>query len=123
MLKLALEYIKKEKKNSCIIISGIAISIIMFFSLIQIGNNLMIEYKKMMKSYSSYDLYVSDLKYDEMVNIHNIYKSEYSMTQVVFFANNYEEKNINFVQGVEGNWNKLYMCDILEGQVISEIMK
>lgn len=115
MLKLALEYIKKEKKNSCIIISGIAISIIMFFSLIQIGNNLMIEYKKMMKSYSSYDLYVSDLKYDEMVNIHNIYKSEYSMTQVVFFANNYEEKNINFVQGVEGNWNKLYMCDILEG--------
>lgn len=115
MLRLALEYVKKEKRNSCIIITGIAISIIMFFSLIQIGNNLMTEYKKMMRSYSSYDLYISDLEYEEMINIHNIYKSQYSMTQVIFFADNHEGNKINYVEGVEGDWQKLCMCDILEG--------
>ena len=115
MFKIALEYVKKEKRNSFIIFFGISISIIMFFSLIQIGGNLKSEYKNIMKSYSAYDMYIDNLEYEDMANIHNMYKDKYYMTQITAFADICDGNYVNYVQGVDGAWEKTFMCDILEG--------
>jgi hypothetical protein len=63
MIKLALKYITKNKKISVICLLGMTISIILLFSLVQIGQMIIDSYKSMMLSSSNFDLFIDNLDY------------------------------------------------------------
>ncbi|MCR5608752.1 MAG: hypothetical protein K6G26_06780 [Lachnospiraceae bacterium] len=56
MFKLAISYITKMKKNTIICLSGIVVSVIMIFSLVQISITIKNSFNNVMLSNSNYDL-------------------------------------------------------------------
>ena len=117
MFKLAICYIKKMKKNTVICIMGVTVSIIMIFSLIQMGTSLVSSYKDMIFSHSNYDLYIDQMDYDMMQEIYEYYKSKYKVAGVNFFATNRDNSTNNNIVGVEGEWLTIFDVDLEEGSI------
>ena len=113
MFRLAFCYIKKMKRNTIICITGIAVSIMMLFSLIQIGELILDNYRNMILAVSTYDYTISGLDKETADEIHERYQSRYRMQQAIYFAQSYE--NNDYVIGVKGDWNDILRMDLLEG--------
>ncbi|MCR5637383.1 MAG: hypothetical protein K6F97_00840, partial [Lachnospiraceae bacterium] len=69
MFKIVLRYICRNKKSSIGAIMGIAISAMLMFGLLQLGNSYRSSFKKFASSSDPYDFYVIELTYDELVKI------------------------------------------------------
>lgn len=113
MFRLAFCYIKQMKRNTLICITGIAVSIMMLFSLIQIGELILDNYRNMILAVSTYDYTISGLDKETANEIHERYQSRYGMLQAIYCAQSYE--NNDYVIGVKGDWNDIFRMDLLEG--------
>ena len=113
MFRLAFCYIKQMKRNTVICITGIAVSIMMLFSLIQIGELILDNYRNMILAVSTYDNIIGGLDKETADEIHERYQSRYGMLQAIHFAQSYE--NNDYVIGVKGDWNDIFRMDLLEG--------
>ena len=113
MFRLAFCYIKQMKRNTIICITGIAVSIMMLFSLIQIGELILDNYRNMILTVSTYDRVINGLDKETADEIHERYQSQYWMLQAIFCAESYE--NNDYVIGVKGDWNDIFRLDLLEG--------
>lgn len=118
MLRLAFCYIKKMKRNTIICITGIAISIMLLFSLVQIGELILSNYKNMVLSVSSYDYFITGLDKETADEIHERYQSWYRMTQFIPWARSLENSAIyHDLVGVAGDWMTIFQVELLEGAV------
>lgn len=113
MFRLAFCYIKQMKRNTIICITGIAVSIMMLFSLIQIGELILDNYRNMILAVSTYDYIIDGLDKETADEIHERYRSRYGMLQAIYCAQGYE--NNDYVIGVKGDWNDIFRMDLLEG--------
>lgn len=117
MFKLVLNYIIKMKKNTMVCLSGLIVSIVLLFSLIQIGYMIMDSYQTMMTSNSNYDLMISDLTYKQIKEISSDFKDKCQLSSINFFADCYENETItNYVVGVEGEWLKTFSVKLVDGK-------
>lgn len=116
MLRLAFCYIKKMRRNTIICITGIALSIMLLFSLVQIGELIISNYKNMILSVSNYDYFISDLDKETADEIQERYQSRYQMAQFIFWARSLENAAIyHDVVGAEGDWMSIFQVELLEG--------
>jgi putative ABC transport system permease protein len=116
MIKLALKYITKNKKISVICLLGMTISIILLFSLVQIGQMIIDSYKSMMLSSSNFDLFIDNLDYEKASEIYKDYEKKYGLAEANFFATNIEDEIIsNEIIGVLGDWQTVFSVKMLDG--------
>lgn len=116
MFKLAFCYIKKMKRNTIICITGIAVSIMLLFSLVQIGELIISNYKNMILSVSNYDYFITDLDKETADEIQERYQSRYRMTQFIPWARSVENAAIyHDLIGAAGDWMSLFQVELLEG--------
>lgn len=117
MFKLALSYIIKMKKNTIVCLSGLIVSIILLFSLVQIGYMIMDSYQSMMTSNSNYDITISNLNFDQLEEINSTFENTYEMSGVIFAADYQESNTVNhYIVGVEGNWLKTFSVTMVNGR-------
>lgn len=117
MFKLVWCYVTKMKKNTMICITGIAVSIMMLFSLVQIGETIIEYYKGMMVSKSNYDLCLGEIDRVTAKELQNKYKNQYKITLVNYLAVNYESNSSSHeVVGIEGDWQTTFDVELLEGK-------
>lgn len=75
MFKIAYRYIISNKKSSFSAVIGIAVSIMLMFSMIQISGCFKSAFKTLIDSGSNHDFFVSDISYEDMMNINNKFES------------------------------------------------
>lgn len=116
MFKLAINYLYKNKKTTIISVFGMMISIILLFSLVQIGQMIIESYKNMMLASSNYDLMVSNIKHDVADELYDRYKDKYSISEFQWFGTNYDNDIIiNELIGAKGNFQSVLQTDIISG--------
>lgn len=86
------------KRNTIICIAGIAVSIMLLFSLVQIGELIISNYKNMILSVSNYDYFISDLDKETADEIQERYQSRYQTAQFIFWARSLENAAL---QGID----------------------
>ncbi|MDE6664159.1 MAG: ABC transporter permease [Lachnospiraceae bacterium] len=116
MFRLAFCYVKKMRRNTLICIIGIAISIMLLFSLVQIGELIIGNYKNMILSSSNYDYIIKGMDKETSDEIHKAYQSRWRMTQAIFCAESPENAAIcHYVVGADGDWMNVFQIELLEG--------
>ncbi|MDE6747654.1 MAG: ABC transporter permease [Lachnospiraceae bacterium] len=116
MFRLAFCYVKKMRRNTLICITGIAISIMLLFSLVQIGELIISNYQNMILSSSNYDYIINGLDKETADGIHQTYQSRWQMTQAIFCAESPENAAIyHYVVGADGDWMSIFQVELLEG--------
>lgn len=116
MFRLAFCYVKKMKRNTFICITGIAISIMLLFSLVQIGELIISNYKNMILSISNYDYIIKGLDKETADEIQKTYQSRYRTAQFIFWAQSLENAAVyHDVVGVDGDWMSIFQVELLEG--------
>ena len=71
MYKFAIRYIKRNKKNNISIIAGIAFSVMLMFSLMQMGDSFMEKYKQFLIGSEKQDFTVKDISKETADKIHD----------------------------------------------------
>lgn len=120
MLKLAFRYIKREKKNTAICIAGIAVSVMLLFSLVQIGELILVEYREQLLSLSwAHDVHIESLDQKTADEIYKKYEEQYTLAEEISFAYTAEKTGLPArVSGMRGsNFLAAYKMEMLEGTV------
>lgn len=123
MLKIVLRYICRNKKSSIGAIMGIAISAMLMFGLLQLGNSYRSSFKKFASSSDPYDFYVIELTYDELVKINEQFKTmgkdepdRYLSTIWAGDVTNYTNGKKTAVMGFEGDLEYFKKTALVSGK-------
>ena len=123
MFKIVLRYICRNKKSSMGAIMGIAISAMLMFSLLQLGNSYRASFKKFASSSDPYDFYVIELTYDELVKINEQFKTmgkdepdRYLSTIWAGDVTNYTNGKKTSVMGFEGDLEYFKKTALVSGK-------
>ena len=123
MLKIARGYIKGYKKNTVVCILGIAFSVMLMFSLIDMSGRIMNQYFNMMLSTSNYDELIHSISLDTMDEIYDELKSnELEIAKTSSFGKSYINSNkvqLDFI-GVEGQWETIFRRELQKGNLPKE---
>ena len=71
MFRIIFNYIKGYKKNTILCILGIAFSVTLMFSVIQMGNRLLFQFRQMLLSTTGIDFEVADIDMNQMDQIYS----------------------------------------------------
>lgn len=123
MLKIVLRYICRNKKSSIGAIMGIAISAMLMFGLLQLGNSYRSSFKKFASTSDPYDFYVIELTYDELVKINEQFKTmgknepdRYLSTIWAGDVTNYTNGKKTAVMGFEGDLEYFKKTALVSGK-------
>ena len=123
MFKIVLRYICRNKKSSIGAIMGIAISAMLMFGLLQLGNSYRSSFKKFASSSDPYDFYVIELTYDELVKINEQFKimgkdepDRYLSTIWAGDVTNYTNGKKTSVMGFEGDLEYFKKTALVSGK-------
>lgn len=123
MFKIVLRYICRNKKSSIGAIMGIAISAMLMFGLLQLGNSYRSSFKKFASSSDPYDFYVIELTYDELVKINEQFKTmgkdepdRYLSTIWAGDVTNYTNGKKTSVMGFEGDLEYFKKTALVSGK-------
>lgn len=120
MLGIIWNYVKGYKRNTLMYIVGIAFSVALMFSMIQMGNRLLFQFKQMLLAAESYDFQVYDLDTNQIDRIY-AYLENYDedilfMKRIIYGTSRFED-NLATIQiaGVEGQWSNLLNTELVAG--------
>lgn len=120
MLHIVWYYVKGYKRSTILYIMGIAFSVALMFSMIQMGNRLLFQFKQMLLATEAYDFQVYDLNSDQIDRIYT-YLENYDedilfMKRIIYGTSRFED-NLATIQiaGVDGQWSKLLNTELVVG--------
>lgn len=119
MLKLAWKYMKGYKKHSVACITGIAISVMLIFSLIGISDRIMGQYQNMIWSMvSTYDVKIKDIDTKQMEEIYkDIFPADCKKLMNQWCGAIYTENGIPiYLLAMEGDWENFHKTELAEGR-------
>lgn len=99
MYKFAVRYIKRNKKNNISIIAGIAFSVMLMFSLMQMADSFIEKYKQFLIGAEKQDFTVKDINKEIADNIHDYMEKNHSgeielMSTIVYIGDiSFSNKN------------------------------
>lgn len=125
MFRIIFNYIKGYKKNTILCILGIAFSVTLMFSVIQMGNRLLFQFRQMLLSTTGIDFEVADIDMDQMDQIYsyiqNNTKDFLSMKRVSYGTSRFDDNLATIhITGVEGQWEEIYKVKLLAGKMPSQ---
>ncbi|MCM1234925.1 MAG: ABC transporter permease [Ruminococcus flavefaciens] len=110
---LVFRYLAGYKKNTFLTITGIAFSVMLMFSLLQMGEMLLLQFRHMVGDYPTADFTICNYDFEKMDEIYDYLQKnhgEYTMYKYVdigTFLTQYG--NTEFViEGIDGAWEKLF---------------
>ncbi len=124
MLKIAFRYVIRNKRRSVTSVFGIAFSIMLMFSLIQMGDCIKCQFQEMVTAGIKRDITVLDLSYKQLLSAKEIlqknnHQDDYMITMNV--AQWYESDSVSTeIVGVEGNINYFKDVSLVEGKLPAE---
>ena len=124
MLKIAFRYVIRNKKRSITSIFGIAFSVMLMFSLIQMGDCIKCQFQEMVTAGIKRDITVLNLSYKQLLCAEEIlqksnHQDDYMTTMNV--AQWYESASVSTeIVGVEGNIKYFKDVSLLEGELPTE---
>ncbi|MCI5620802.1 MAG: ABC transporter permease, partial [Lachnospiraceae bacterium] len=125
MFHIVYKYIKGYKKNTVLCILGIAFSVTLMFSVIQMGNRLLFQFRQMLNSVAGDDFQVVDISFEQMDQIYSYIQSnavEFSSMKRTIYGTSRFDDNLATIQiaGVEGQWQDLLNVSLLAGEPPAE---
>lgn len=117
MIKVAWNYLKGYKKNTIVCVIGIALSVMMIFSLVQMGGTIMAQYQNVLNGVAPYDMRISALDAEELEEIYDEITEGYKSKEIWCsqFVVDKTNTNVNLI-GVEGDWEKTWGLNLIEGE-------
>jgi len=116
MIKVAWNYLKGYKKNTIVCMIGIALSVMLIFSLVQMSGTIIEQYKNAMSGCVPYDMQIPAVDLEEMEEIYDII--EVQKSKEIWYANSFIDKTNTdgYLVGVEGDWEKTWGLNLIEGE-------
>ncbi|MCI5849818.1 MAG: ABC transporter permease [Lachnoclostridium sp.] len=116
MIRVAWNYLKGYKKNTLVCMIGIALSVLLMFSLVQMGGTIIAQYKDAMSGCAPYDMKIPALDLEEMDEIYDMIGVQKS--KEIWYANTFVDKSNTdgCVVGVEGDWEETWGLRLIEGE-------
>lgn len=117
---LAFSYIKGYKKNTILSIVGVAFSVMLMFSLLQMGEMLLLQYRHLAGDLTTNDFKVYDLDKEKLDEIYSYMKEnhqEYDFCEITGYASAMTENGMTeiLISGVNGAWTNLLMVHPVAG--------
>lgn len=117
---IAWSYIKGYRKNTILCVLGIAFSVMLMFSVIQMGDRLLYQYQTMLVSTSPYDFYVRNYdleKTDEIYSYLLDEEPEFTVSKKCSYGTSAlgDSLELIMINGVEGEWETLNCTEVLLG--------
>ncbi len=121
IISLAFSYIKGYKKNTVLSIMGIAFSVTLMFSLLQMGERVLLQFRHMIGDYPTADFQIRNFDFDELDEIYSWleeHHSEYTMYKKATYASGLAPNGMTaiIIEGVEGAWKELPPREFIAGK-------
>lgn len=119
---LAFSYIKGYKKNTILSILGIAFSVMLMFSLLQMGEMMLSQFRHMVGDYATMDFKVYDLEMDKLDEIYSYLQEnhkEYTFCKDITYGVALMEDGITeiVIDGMDGAWMELFQLELVTGRL------
>lgn len=118
---LAFSYIKGYKKNTFISIMGIAFSVMLMFSLLQMGERVLLQFRHMIGDFPTADFQIRNFDFDELDEIYAYlqeHHSEYTFYKRAVYGSSIAPNGMTviIIEGVEGAWKELPPREFIAGK-------
>lgn len=118
---LTFSYIKGYKKNTILSILGIAFSVMLMFSLLQMGEMILSQFRHMVGDYPTADFQIRNFDFGELDEIYSYLQKnhgEYTFYKRAVYGSSFAPNGMTVItiEGVEGAWDKLPPREVLAGR-------
>lgn len=122
MIHLAFSYIRGYKKNTILSIAGIAFSVMLMFSLLQMGEMMLSQFRHMVGDYATMDFKVYDFEMEKLDEIYSYLKDnykEYTLCKDISYGTAFMDDGMTtiLIDGMDGDWMELFQLKLLEGRL------
>lgn len=118
---LVFSYIKGYRKNTILSILGIAFSVMLMFSLLQMGEMMLSQFRHMVGDYPTADFQIRNFDFEELDEIYSYLQKnhgEYTFYKRAVYGSSFAPNGMTVItiEGVEGAWDELPPRKVLAGR-------